>query len=111
MHIPSRFGKIKRRSKNLTIIHQPVITNTVYSRWQLAGKYLHYYRHASNAKGHGMHSPFVFDFIQRVLLNRNGWNVPSQIQHLRRELLSDHRLVDMKDLGAGSCGVNQGNSP
>jgi predicted O-methyltransferase YrrM len=102
MRIPSRFGKIKRRSKHPIIIQQPVIKNKVYSRFQLAGKYLHYYRHASNAKGHGMHSPFVFDFIQHVLQNRSKWEIPSRVQQLRSELLTDRRKIAMKDLGAGS---------
>ncbi len=39
----------------------------MYSKIQLAFKYLHYYFTSSNSKGHGMHSPFVFAFITEVL--------------------------------------------
>ena len=39
----------------------------MYNRFQLAKKFLHYYLTASNGKGHGIHSPFVFDFITNVL--------------------------------------------
>ncbi len=39
----------------------------MFTRFQLAKKYLHYYLTASNGKGHGIHSPFVFDFVKHVL--------------------------------------------
>ena len=39
----------------------------MYSSFQLAKKYLHYYINAKNGKGHGIHSPFVFDFVVHVL--------------------------------------------
>jgi len=34
-------------------------------------KYFTYYYNASNGKGHGVHSPFVFSFITQVLNNSN----------------------------------------
>jgi predicted O-methyltransferase YrrM len=74
----------------------------VYSTWQLAKKYLQYYLHASNGQGHGMHSPFVFDFILRVLNNGNGYQAPPEIEALRQSLLSDPERLPMLDLGAGS---------
>ena len=39
----------------------------MYSKSQLLLKYLQYYFAASNGKGHGIHSPFVFEFIIKVL--------------------------------------------
>ena len=36
-------------------------------RLQLTKKYLRYYFTASNSKGHGIHSPFVFDFVKNVM--------------------------------------------
>jgi predicted O-methyltransferase YrrM len=74
----------------------------VYSSFQLAQKYLHYYFTASNSKGHGMHSPFVFDFILNVLNNKNGNKPPSSIEALRKELLKNKEVVAIEDLGAGS---------
>lgn len=49
-----------------------------------------------------MHSPFVFDFIERVLNNKNHYQPPSSIEHLRRELLRDKTVLEIQDLGAGS---------
>jgi predicted O-methyltransferase YrrM len=74
----------------------------MYSSFQLAKKYLHYYFIALNGKGHGMHSPFVFDFILHVLNNKNGYEAPAEIEAFRKQLLSNNTVVTIKDLGAGS---------
>jgi predicted O-methyltransferase YrrM len=74
----------------------------LYSSFELAKKYLHYYLTASNSKGHGMHSPFVFDFILNVLNNGKNYNPPGAIEDLRNELQKDHELLEVEDLGAGS---------
>lgn len=49
-----------------------------------------------------MHSPFVFDFIQHVLNNKNGYNPPPQLEVLRKQLLRDTTWIATEDLGAGS---------
>jgi predicted O-methyltransferase YrrM len=74
----------------------------VYSSFQLAKKYFNYYLHASNSKGHGMHSPFVFDFILNVLNNKSDYQSPKEIEQLRKQLLSDKRIIEIEDFGAGS---------
>jgi predicted O-methyltransferase YrrM len=74
----------------------------VYSHLQLARKYVRYYLQAANSKGHGMHSPFVFEFIERVLNNKNHYQPPQAIEFLRRELLRDKTVLEIQDLGAGS---------
>jgi predicted O-methyltransferase YrrM len=74
----------------------------VYSRYQLAWKYLHYYFTASNSRGHGVHSPFVFEFITHVLNDRQVYPAYARIEQLREKLLSDQRVLTIEDLGAGS---------
>lgn len=74
----------------------------MYSPFALAKKYLHYYLTSYNGKGHGMHSPFVFQFILHVLNNRSGYVPPAEIEALRKMLLRDNRLLTIEDLGAGS---------
>jgi predicted O-methyltransferase YrrM len=74
----------------------------VYRPLQLAGKYIRHYIHASNGKGHGMHSPFVFDFVLNVLNNKSGYKAPREIEELRNQLLSDETLITVDDMGAGS---------
>ena len=74
----------------------------VYSTVELAKKYLDYYLTALNGKGHGMHSPFVFDFILHVLNNKSSYDAPNVIEEMRKQLLKDGRVLQIEDLGAGS---------
>jgi predicted O-methyltransferase YrrM len=75
----------------------------MYTRLQLAQKYLHYYLTASNGKGHGIHSPFVYDFVRRVLNDNEHYPAYSDIENLRRQLKRDRTVLEMEDLGAGSA--------
>lgn len=74
----------------------------VYSRLQLARKYLRYYISASNGRGHGIHSPFVFDFITRVLNDRHHYKAYDRVEALRTGLAKDGRVLEVDDFGAGS---------
>lgn len=75
----------------------------MFSRWQLAKKYIHYYTTADNGKGHGVHSPFVFDFIVRVLNDKTSYPAYDAVEGLRRQLLADEQLLTVEDFGAGSA--------
>lgn len=75
----------------------------MYSSVRLAGKYLHYYITAANGKGHGIHSPFVFDFVTSVLNDRGPYLGWAAIEGLRRSLRKDERLLEIEDMGAGSA--------
>lgn len=74
----------------------------MYSRFQLAKKMLHYYIHASNGKGHGIHSPFVFDFIQKVLNDNTQYKDYKNIEAQRKKLRQDDSFIEIEDFGAGS---------
>lgn len=74
----------------------------MYSSFQLAKKYLSYYIRASNGKGHGVHSPFVFDFIKNVLNDKKNYDCYARIEELRKKLLSNDELIEVDDFGAGS---------
>ncbi len=74
----------------------------MYSRFQLIKKYFHYRFTAFNGKGHGMHSPFVFEFITNVLNDKNQHDCFSEIESLRKRLRNDERLLIIEDFGAGS---------
>src|SRR6185312_1287082 len=75
----------------------------MYSRLVLTGKYLRYCFHAANARGHGIHSPFVFDFVRNVLCDRTAYPAFRAIEGLRRQLLSDRTKLEVEDMGAGSA--------
>lgn len=78
----------------------------MYAAPVLALKYLRYYLGASNGKGHGLHSPFVFDFVTKVLNDRRSYPAYAAVESLRSRLLKDQRVLPVLDLGAGS-GLNQ----
>lgn len=75
----------------------------MYSTFQLGLKYLRYYWAASNSKGHGMHSPFIFDFITGVLNDKTHYPAYAQVESLRQRLLRDQTLLTVEDFGAGSA--------
>jgi predicted O-methyltransferase YrrM len=75
----------------------------MYSSWQLAKKYCSYYLHASNGRGHGIHSPFVYDFVRNVLMDKRNFYAYSQVEQLRKKLLVDKTIIEVEDFGAGSA--------
>ena len=75
----------------------------MYSAIQLAKKYFSYLFIASNGKGHGIHSPFVFDFIKNVLNDKKKYDCYPVIERLRNDLIHDERIIVVEDFGAGSA--------
>jgi hypothetical protein len=68
----------------------------------LAIRYLRYYLFAQSGKGHGIHSPFVYDFVRQVLMDRNWHPDFDQVEKLRSALVKDSRTIKLTDYGAGS---------
>lgn len=75
----------------------------MYNRLQLAKKYLHYCLTASSGKGHGIHSPFVFDFIKNVLRDKKKYDCYPVIEKARYQLLKQPAEIEVEDFGAGSA--------
>ena len=75
----------------------------MYSSFQLAKKYFFYYFKAKNGKGHGVHSPFVFDFIIHVLNDKKKYDCYKKIEPLRKNLLKNNSSIEVEDFGAGSA--------
>jgi predicted O-methyltransferase YrrM len=68
---------------------------------RLAFHYLRYILFARHRKGHGIHSPFVFSFINEVLLSKDD----DVVKKLNRELSSfkrDKRKISTINFGAGT---------
>ncbi|MFT4024859.1 MAG: hypothetical protein QM664_13870 [Flavihumibacter sp.] len=77
-----------------------------YPHWRLAVKWLHYYLTASNGRGHGVHSPFVYRFIRELLMDKSPDPAFEKIESLRRQLKHDQTLLTVDDFGAGSAHDN-----
>ncbi len=74
----------------------------MYSPVQLAFKYVKYYLTASNGKGHGVHSPFVFDFITNIINDQRHFYAYDFIEDCRQEILENNKVLTIEDFGAGS---------
>src|SRR3954453_6299209 len=74
----------------------------MYSKWQIAKRYMLYRWHASNSRGHGVHSPFVFGFITQVLNDKRFFYCYETIEIVRSRLKNDTTLLTIEDFGAGS---------
>ncbi len=75
----------------------------MYPAYSLGVKYIQYWLTAANGKGHGIHSPFVFDFITHVLNDKNQYAEYDLVENLRSQLLKNKTLLTVEDLGAGSA--------
>jgi len=58
---------------------------------------------------HSLHSPFLYDFYNTILHPSGDDKKFEIIEELRKQLLADHRIIDLQDLGAGSV-TRQGSS-
>ena len=65
-------------------------------------KYLKYILLSRHRKGHGIHSPFVFDLVSRVFRNKIDPDIVCNIEKVRKRLKLDYRSIIVKDLGSGS---------
>jgi predicted O-methyltransferase YrrM len=78
----------------------------MYSKSQHAFKWLQYVVRASNGKGHGIHSPFVYEFVTEVLNDRRSYYAYEKIEEVKKNLLQDERRLPVKDFGTGSTQKN-----
>lgn len=63
---------------------------------------LKYSFHARHRKGHGIHSPFLFDFITSVLQDRKWYNAYGITDNYRKTLLKNRSQIAVTDYGSGS---------
>lgn len=77
----------------------------MYNAFQLALKYTVYYLCAANGKGHGIHSPFVFDLVKNVLNDKKNYPEYALPEQERKKLKEDRGIIDVRDFGAGSSKV------
>jgi predicted O-methyltransferase YrrM len=77
-----------------------------YGISRMAFSFLKHYLSASNGKGHGTHSPFVYDFIRNVLAYDKSDGGNQKLERLRKLLVKDESLLEVIDHGAGSALVS-----
>ena len=77
--------------------------STISNRIRFSVKYLVYLIFSSSRKGHGIHSPFVFDFIIHVLRGKLSDDIHfEKIEKYRNSLIASPGFITVEDMGAGS---------
>jgi predicted O-methyltransferase YrrM len=71
-------------------------------------KFLKYFLFSSHKRGHGIHSPFVFNLVLKVFRNKISSDIVCTIETIRKKLISDSKIIEVKDFGAGA-GLEKGN--
>lgn len=68
--------------------------------WQIK----HYIKHwfTANRKGHGVHSPFVYDLVENVFSNTFEFYAFNELNKTRKQLQLNDAELEVTDLGAGS---------
>ncbi len=75
----------------------------MYKKHQLVSRYLLHLIRAKGRKGHGVHSPFVFDFLTQVLADpRSEIPLFEDIEQCRSKWSRLAEPIQVEDLGAGS---------
>lgn len=71
------------------------------SRFTSIYKYLKHFLTAKNTGGHGVHSPFMYQFTRYVLRENHPFYVFDSIERLRESLKMDRRVLTVTDFGTG----------
>ena len=56
---------------------------------------------ARNTGGHGVHSPYLFEWVRMVMSDKNSYYAWRKIEECRNKMLSDNREVEFVDYGSG----------
>jgi predicted O-methyltransferase YrrM len=65
-------------------------------------RFIKYFIFSKHSRGHGIHSPFVFDLVCNVFRNKTGSDIVCNIEKIRKKLIADPEMIGTNDLGAGS---------
>lgn len=65
-------------------------------------KYLVHLLTARNTNGFGVHSPYVYEFIQSVLKEKHPFYAFEKIEAIRKQMLADNSKIFVTDYGTGT---------
>jgi predicted O-methyltransferase YrrM len=65
-------------------------------------KFLKYFLFSSHKRGHGIHSPFVFNLVLKVFRNKINSDIVCKIETIRKRLISGTGSIEITDFGSGS---------
>jgi predicted O-methyltransferase YrrM len=65
-------------------------------------RYLKYLLISRHIRGHGIHSPFVFDLVSKIFRNKINPDIVLVIENIRKKRSIDKQKINITDLGVGS---------
>ncbi len=74
----------------------------MFNKIKYAFKYLRYFLKSKHYYGHGIHSPFIYDFVRKVLFVKSDKQQFKHIEKYRKQLKKSKQTISFDDFGAGS---------
>ncbi|MGI5913099.1 MAG: O-methyltransferase [Bacteroidales bacterium] len=68
-------------------------------------KFLTYKMFSRHKRGHGIHSPFLYDLIRSVFRNKTEAHVVLMVERIRKRNRNDKSRIKIEDLGSGSLSM------
>jgi len=65
-------------------------------------RYLNYFIKSKHYGGHGIHSPFIYNFSQKVIFSKKKHPFFKDIDQIRKSYKHNNKLIPISDYGAGS---------
>ena len=63
---------------------------------------------ARNTGGHGVHSPYLFEWVRMVMMDKNSYYAWGKIEAIRNKMLQDERVIEFVDYGSASRSMEKG---
>lgn len=68
--------------------------------WYQIKSYFFFFLKSTNQ--HGIHSPFVFDFVTKCVYNKSNYEAYKHLRSIRKRLLQNNKSITITDFGEGS---------
>jgi len=81
--------------------------NSIIHKGKLVPDYLIHKLTAKSSVGHGVHSPFVYNFIREVIRENNEITPPSIIEKIHQDNLNSNIPISIQTLGAKSISLSE----
>jgi predicted O-methyltransferase YrrM len=70
-------------------------------------RYAHYLMNAKHRKGHGIHSPFLYELISKVIFDKKHYHEYELFNAIRGELIHSQYFIEIEDFGAKSINFHK----
>jgi predicted O-methyltransferase YrrM len=72
------------------------------SKIALLSYFLRYVLSSRHRRGHGIHSPFVYDFVSKVLYDKSRYHEYGILSSIKKELRASRKIIRVEDQGVSS---------